>query len=386
MSKKDFYELLEVDRGADDKALKSAYRKKAMKYHPDRNPGDATAEARFKEINEAYDILKDPDKRAAYDQYGHAAFEGGAGGQGGFGGRGGPEGFDFGDIFEEFFGGAGAQGGFGGGRRRRGPGGQSATRGADLRYNMEITLEEAFTGKSEQVTIPTSESCGDCGGSGAEKGSQPEVCGTCGGHGKVRASQGFFMVERTCPTCGGQGTIIKNPCRSCSGTGRVTKDKTLEVTIPKGVEDGTRLRISGAGEAGLRGGPSGDLYIFLTIKSHPIFKRDSEMLFCEVPIPMTKAALGGKIEVPTIGGGRVSVKIPEGTQSGRQFRLRGKGMPALNSGGYVGDMILEAHVETPSNLTARQRELLEEFAAECGDDVSPESKGFFDKVKDIFAD
>lgn len=383
MSKKDFYELLGVDKNADDKALKSAYRKKAMKYHPDRNPDDAEAEAKFKEVNEAYDVLKDADKRAAYDQYGHAAFEGGMGGQGGPGGMGGA-GFDFGDIFEEFFGGGGGMGG--GGRRRRGPGGQSAQRGADLRYDMEITLEEAFTGKSEQITVPTSESCGDCNGSGAEKGSAPEVCGTCGGHGKVRASQGFFMVERTCHTCGGQGMTIKNPCRTCSGAGRVQKEKTLEVSVPKGVEDGTRLRIGGSGEAGVRGGPPGDLYIFLSVKSHPIFKRDGEMLYCQVPLPMTTAALGGKIEVPTIGGGRVSVKVPAGTQSGRQFRLRGKGMPALNSGGYVGDMILEAAVETPTNLSKKQRELLEEFAAEGGDSVSPQTKGFFDKVKDIFAD
>ncbi|WND03654.1 molecular chaperone DnaJ [Temperatibacter marinus] len=380
MSKKDFYELLEVDRSADDKTLKSAYRKKAMKYHPDRNPGDEEAEAKFKEINEAYDVLKDAEKRAAYDQYGHAAFEGGmGGGRGGFGGQ---EGFDFGDIFEEFFGG----GMGGGGRRRRGPGGQSATRGSDLRYNMEISLEDAFSGKQEQITVPTSESCGECSGSGAEKGSQPEVCGTCGGHGKVRASQGFFMVERTCHSCGGQGMIIKNPCRPCSGAGRISKEKTLEVNIPKGVEDGTRLRIGGSGEAGLRGGPTGDLYIFLSVQPHQIFKRDAEMLFCEVPIPMTTAALGGKIEVPTIGGGRVSVKVPEGTQSGRQFRLRGKGMPALNSGGFVGDMILEAAVETPTNLSSAQREILEEFAREGGDEVSPQTKGFFDKVKDLFVD
>lgn len=380
MSKKDFYELLEVPRDADDKALKAAYRKKAMKYHPDRNPGDDAAEGKFKEVNEAYDVLKDADKRAAYDQYGHAAFEGGGGG--GRGGFSGGEGFDFGDIFEEFFGG----GGGGGGRRRRGPGGQSSQRGSDLRYNMDISLEESYTGKSAKITIPTSEGCGTCGGTGAEAGSQPEVCNTCGGHGKVRASQGFFMVERTCHTCGGQGMTIKNPCRPCSGTGRVSKDKTLEVTIPKGVEDGTRLRIGGSGEAGLRGGHPGDLYIFLTVKTHPIFKRDAEMLFCEVPIPMTTAVLGGKIEVPTIGGGRVSVKIPEGTQSGRQFRLRGKGMPALNSGGYVGDMILEAAVETPTNLSKKQKQLLKEFADECGENTSPNTKGFFDKVKNIFGD
>lgn len=373
MAKKDYYELLGVSKDADEATLKKAFKKQAMKFHPDRNPDDKGAEEKFKEIGEAYDVLKDPEKRAAYDRYGHAAFEGGMGG----GGHGaGAAGFDFSDVFEEFFGGMG-------GRRRRG--GNSATRGNDLRFNLEITLEEAYNGKTDQIRVPTSVGCEPCGGSGAEKGSSPEVCGTCGGHGKVRANQGFFMVERTCPNCQGTGKIISNPCGSCRGAGRVQKDKTLEVKIPQGVDDGQRIRLSGEGEAGVRGGPAGDLYIFLSIKPHPLFKRDSEMLFCQVPIPMTKATLGGDIEVPTIEGKRARIKIPEGTQSGRQFRLRGKGMPELN-GGYKGDMIIETAVETPVNLTKRQRELMEEFAKEGGDKISPRSEGFFTKVKDLWDD
>lgn len=376
MAKQDYYDLLGVAKDVDEGVLKKAFRKQAMQYHPDRNPGDEEAEKKFKEIGEAYDVLKDPEKRAAYDRYGHAAFENGMGGGGGHPGAG-AAGFDFSDVFEEFF------GGMGGGRRRRG--GNSATRGNDLRFNLEITLEEAFNGKSDTIKVPTSIACSPCNGTGAEKGSSPEVCGTCGGHGKVRANQGFFMVERTCPTCQGVGHIIKNPCKVCRGAGRVEKEKTLEVKIPQGVDEGQRIRLSGEGEAGVRGGPPGDLYIFLTIKPHSIFKRDAEMLFCQVPIPMTTATLGGQIEVPTIGGGRARVKIPEGTQSGRQFRLRGKGMPELN-GGYVGDMILETAVETPVNLTKRQRELLEEFAKEGGDNISPRSEGFFSKVKDLWDD
>ena len=375
MSKQDYYELLGVDKNVDEGTLKKAFRKAAMKYHPDRNPGDKEAEQKFKEMGEAYDVLKDPEKRAAYDRYGHAAFENGMGGPGGAGAGG----FDFSDVFEEFFG--DFMGG-GGGRRRRGA---QAGRGSDMRFNMEITLEEAFSGKTDTITVPTSVQCEPCGGSGAEPGSKPEACDTCGGHGKVRANQGFFMVERTCPKCGGTGTIIVNPCKSCSGAGKVSKNKTLQVKIPKGVEEGTRIRLAGEGEAGTRGAPSGDLYIFLSIKPHPLFKRDGDLLFCQVPIPMTKATLGGTIEVPTIGGGRARIKIPEGTQSGRQFRLRGKGMPELN-GGYVGDMIIETSVETPTNLSKRQRELLEEFAEEGGDQISPRSEGFFAKVKDLWED
>ncbi len=375
MSKKDYYELLGVGKDADEATLKKAFRKQAMQYHPDRNPGDAEAEKKFKEIGEAYEVLKDPQKRAAYNQYGHAAFENGMGGGGGQGAGG----FDFSDVFEEFFG--DFMGG-GGGRRRRGGGPQ---RGADMRFNMEITLEDAFNGKTETITVPTNVACEPCGGSGAEPGSNPEVCDTCGGAGKVRSSQGFFMVERTCPKCQGNGTIIANPCKSCRGAGRVRKDKTLQVKIPKGVEEGTRIRLAGEGEAGGRGAPPGDLYIFLSIKQHGLFQRDSDMLYCQVPIPMTTAILGGQIEVPTIEGKRARIKVPEGTQSGRQFRLRGKGMPELN-GGFVGDMIIETVVETPVNLTRRQKELLEEFAAEGGDNVSPRSEGFFSKVKDLWDD
>ena len=378
MSKQDYYELLGVSKDADENTLKKAFRKAAMKYHPDKNPGDAEAEKKFKEMGEAYDVLKDPEKRAAYDRYGHAAFENGMGG-GGHGGHGGA-GFDFSDVFEEFFGDFMG----GGGRRQRGGRGGPA-RGNDMRFNMEISLEDAFNGKTDKITVPTSVACDPCGGSGAEPGSSPEVCGTCGGHGKVRANQGFFMVERSCPTCQGTGRVIKNPCKVCRGAGRVNKEKTLQVKIPKGVEEGTRIRLAGEGEAGQRGAPAGDLYIFLSIKPHPIFKRDGDLLFCQVPIPMSTATLGGQIEVPTIEGKRARIKIPEGTQSGRQFRLRGKGMPELN-GGYVGDMIIETSVETPVNLTKRQRELMEEFAAEGGDNVSPRSEGFFSKVKDFWED
>jgi len=375
MSKQDYYELLGVEKGADETTLKKAFRKAAMQYHPDRNPGDKEAEKKFKEMGEAYDVLKDPEKRAAYDRYGHAAFEGGMGGGAGHGGGG----FDFSDVFEEFF------GDFMGGGGQRQRGGRQSGRGSDMRFNMEITLEEAFAGKSDKITVPTSVACDPCSGSGAEPGSKPEVCDTCGGHGKVRASQGFFMVERTCPKCQGTGSVIQNPCKKCRGAGKVNKEKTLQVKIPQGVEEGTRIRLSGEGEAGTRGGPSGDLYIFLTIKPHPLFKRDGDMLYCQVPIPMSTATLGGQIEVPTIEGKRARIKIPEGTQSGRQFRLRSKGMPELN-GGFVGDMIIETSVETPVNLTKRQRELLEEFAAEGGDTISPRSEGFFSKVKDIWED
>jgi len=375
MSKQDYYELLGVGKDADETALKKAFRKKAMEFHPDRNPDNPEAEKKFKEFGEAYDVLKDPEKRAAYDRYGHAAFENGMGGGGGQGGGG----FDFSDVFEEFFG--DFMGG-GGGRRRGGP---QAGRGSDMRFNMEISLEDAFNGKTDTITVPTSVACDPCGGSGAEPGSKPETCGTCGGHGKVRANQGFFMVERTCPKCQGRGSVITNPCKTCHGAGRVNKEKTLQVKIPKGVEEGTRIRLSGEGEAGTRGAPSGDLYIFLSIKAHPFFKRDSDMLYCQVPIPMATATLGGQIEVPTVEGKRARIKIPEGTQSGRQFRLRGKGMPELN-GGFVGDMIIETVVETPVNLTKRQREILEEFAAEGGDTISPRSEGFFSKVKDFWED
>ena len=375
MAKRDFYEVLEVERTASDAELKAAYRKAAMRWHPDRNPGDQAAEANFKDINAAYDCLKDPDKRAAYDRFGHAAFE-----QGGMGGgpRGaGPDMSDFmSDIFDSFFG-----GGAGGGGRGRSSGGRE--RGADLRYNMEITLEDAFAGKTAQIRIPTSLACEACSGTGAKPGSKPRPCSTCGGAGKVRASQGFFLMERTCPTCQGRGEVIDDPCDVCGGAGRITKERTLEVAIPAGVEDGTRIRLSGEGEAGLRGGPSGDLYIFLSLEDHALFQRDGADLYCRVPIAMTTAALGGSFEAPTIDGGRTRVKIPEGTQSGMQFRLRGKGMPILRSKDF-GDMYIQAVVEIPQKLTRKQRELLEAFTAEESEANHPESTGFFSRVKEFF--
>lgn len=370
MAKRDFYEVLGVGRDAGDSELKAAFRKLAMKYHPDRNPGDANAEAQFKEINEAYEALKDPQKRAAYDRFGHAAFENGGRG-GGFNG-------DFAssmsDIFDDLFGDIM-------GRRGRG-GGSGRERGADLRYNMEITLEDAYKGKTAEIRIPTSVMCEPCSGTGAKPGTQPRHCPTCGGQGKVRASQGFFLLERTCPTCGGRGQVIEDPCPSCSGSGRVTRERTLQVNIPPGVEDGTRIRLAGEGEAGLRGGPAGDLYIFLSLAPHDFFQRDGADLYCRVPIGMVTAALGGEFEVPTIDGGRTRVKVPEGTQSGRQFRLKGKGMPVLRTRDY-GDMYIQAMVETPQNLTKRQRELLQEFEKLSSQDNQPETTGFFSRVKDI---
>lgn len=376
MSKQDYYELLGVERSADAAELKKSYRQAAMKYHPDRNPGDDEAEQKFKEVNEAYDVLKDSNKRAAYDQYGHAAFEhGGPGGQGGGGG-----GFDFSDVFEEFFGDFMG----GGGRRQQGARG-GMQRGADIRFDLEVTLEEAFHGKTEKVKVPTTESCEPCGGSGAEEGSQPEVCDSCGGHGKVRTTQGFFMVERTCPRCQGSGRVILKPCNSCRGAGRVHKEKSLSVKIPKGVDHGQRIRLSGEGEAGIKGGPSGDLYIFLNILPHEIFQREAEMLFCHVPIPMVHATLGGDFEVPTMDGKMARISIPSGTQTGRQFRLRGKGMPTVN-GSHVGDLVIEVAIETPVNLTKRQKEILEEFAEEGGDKINPQSSGFFTKAKELWDD
>lgn len=374
MSKQCYYETLGVARESAADELKKAYRKLAMQYHPDRNPGDAAAENRFKEVTEAYDVLRDEQKRAAYDRYGHAAFQNGhgGGGQGGFGFNEG----SFSDIFEDLF------GNFGGAEQR---GGNRNNRGADLRFDMEITLEEAFAGKQASIRVPTSVQCEPCGGIGAAPGTKPTLCKTCGGHGKVRSQQGFFMVERTCPACHGNGHFMANPCPDCHGQGRVRKEKSLAVKIPKGVDDGTRIRLSGEGEAGLRGGPPGDLYIFLSVTPHKLFNRDGATIFCEVPIPMVTAALGGDIEVPSIGGGRSRVAIKPGTQTGTQFRLRGKGMPVVNSG-QVGDMILQATVETPVNLTKRQQELLQEFAGQDGDKTSPRSEGFFSKVKEFFGD
>ncbi len=374
MAKNDFYETLGVERGAGDNELKKAYRKLAMKYHPDRNPDDAKAEKSFKDVNEAYEILKDAEKRAAYDRFGHAAFEqGGAGG-----GRGGTSGFGggFSDIFDEMF------GDFGGGRGGRAPAGN----GSDLRFNMEVSLEDAYNGKQTEIRVPTSAPCDTCDGSGGEGGAAPSTCGSCQGHGRVRAQQGFFTVERTCPTCQGTGELIKYPCKVCAGDGRIQKEKTLSVNIPAGVEEGTRIRLSGEGEAGLRGAQAGDLYIFLSIKSHRIFQRDGADIHCRVPIPMTKATLGGTIEVPTVEGKMARVTIPSGTPTGHQFRLRNKGMTILRSKAR-GDMFIQAFVETPVNLTKRQKELLREFGDESPEDTtSPQSHGFFSKVKEIWED
>ena len=383
MSKRDYYETLGVARSASEQDLKSAYRKLAKEFHPDRNAGDKNAEKKFKEVNEAYETLKDPQKRAAYDQFGHAAFEGGMGGRG-------PGGFGpdfassmsdiFDDLFGEFMGGRRGGGGSGGAAPRRGTGRE---RGADLRYNLDITLSDAYTGKTAEIIVPSSVVCETCSGTGAKAGSKPKTCATCGGHGKVRASQGFFTIERTCPTCQGRGEMIDDPCAACHGAGRVTKERKLSVSIPAGVEDGTRIRLAGEGEAGLRGGPNGDLYIFLSITPHAFFQRDGADVFCKVPISMTTAALGGQIEVPTLEETTTRVKVPEGTESGKQFRLKGKGMPVLRSK-VTGDMYIQVEVETPKNLTRRQRELLEEFEKESHRETSPESAGFFSRVKDFF--
>ncbi len=372
MAKRDYYETLGVGRDASEQDLKSAFRRLAKEHHPDANPGDKAAEQKFKDLSEAYEALKDPQKRAAYDRFGHAAFEGGRGGQHGFG----PDfASSMSDIFDDLF------GEFMGGRRG-GRGGSGRERGADLRYNMEITLADAFSGKTAQIRVPTSVACETCAGSGAKAGTKPKPCPTCGGQGKVRASQGFFTIERTCPACHGRGEVIEDPCPTCSGAGRVTKERTLSVNIPAGVEDGTRIRLANEGEAGLRGGPTGDLYIFLSIKPHDFFQRDGADIFCKVPISMTTAALGGQIEVPTVEGEMTRVKIPEGSESGKQFRLKSKGMPVLRSK-LTGDMYIQVDVETPKNLTRKQRELLEEFEKLSHKGTSPESAGFFARVKDF---
>lgn len=374
MAKRDYYEVLGISKGAEPDEIKKAFRRKAKELHPDRNSDNPNAESQFKEANEAYDVLKDAEKKAAYDRFGHAAFDGGMGGgpRGGGGGGQGDFASAFSDVFEDLF------GDFMGGQQGRG-GRQRATRGSDLRYNLRITLEDAFAGLQQSITVPTSISCDTCSGSGSEGGSEPANCPTCSGIGKVRAQQGFFTVERTCPTCSGAGQIIKNPCKSCGGAGRKEKERQLSVNIPAGVETGTRIRLSGEGEAGLRGGPAGDLYIFIEVQDHPIFQRDNTDLFCRVPVSMATAAIGGEVEVPTIDGGRSRVKVPEGSQSGKQMRLRAKGMPALRGGG-AGDMYIELAVETPVNLTSRQRELLKEFAT-MSEENNPQGATFFNKVK-----
>jgi molecular chaperone DnaJ len=374
LSKRDYYEVLGVERSCDDGVLKSTYRKLAMKYHPDRNPDDAEAELKFKEVSEAYDCLKDPQKRAAYDRFGHAAFENGGGGRG-------PQGFgpDFGasmsDVFEDIFGDF-----MGGGRGRERP---SRLRGADLRYNLEISLEEAFAGRTVDIDVPTLQTCETCTGTGAKPGTGMSQCGTCQGHGKVRASQGFFTIERTCPQCQGRGEIMDQPCTDCSGQGRTQQSRTLSVDIPTGIEDGTRIRLADEGEAGVRGGPPGDLYIFVSVKPHELFQRDGADLYARVPIAMSVAALGGEFEVPTLEGARARVKVGAGTQPGQRVRLKGKGMPVLRSS-QVGDLYVQLDVEVPQNLSKKQRELLEEFQKLSTGENSPNSTGFFAKLKGLF--
>ena len=379
MAKQDFYEVLGASRDASADDLKKAYRKLAMQFHPDRNPGDKKAEARFKEVNEAYDVLKDAEKRAAYDRFGHAAFDGGGGPRPGPGGFGGFQGSgSFADMFDDIF------GDLMGGRGRGGPGGPG--RGADLQTRVELSLEEAFAGKKATLRVPTAIVCEACKGSGSEGAAAPQTCGSCNGAGKIRAQQGFFLIERTCPTCGGTGKVVKDPCKVCAGAGRVQRERTLNVDIPAGVEDGTRMRVSGAGEAGLRGAPPGDLYVNVMVRPHKLFQREGANLYCRVPLRMTSASLGGAIEVPTIEGGRAKVTINPGTQTGDQFRLRGKGMTQLNSA-TRGDLYIQVAVETPMNLTKKQQELLrafEEEAEKAGDKSSPESAGFFAKMREFF--
>lgn len=368
----DYYELLECERGADEKTLKTAYRRLAMECHPDRNPGCDKSEARFKAISAAYEVLKDPQKRAAYDQYGKAAFENGGMGNGGA--RGGAGFGDFSDIFESFFGDA-----FGGGRQR-GP-----VRGADLRYDFEISLEDAFHGRTTEIAIDVAAKCGDCEGTGAKPGTSTRRCNLCAGHGKVRAQQGFFVVERTCPTCHGRGEVIEDPCRKCGGEGRVDERQKIEVNIPPGVDEGTRIRVAGKGEAGPNGAPAGDLYIFIHLSRHKVFERDGTTLFCRVPISFTTAALGSEIEIPGPDGSKHKVAIPEGIQSGKQLRVRGAGMPVLQGRGR-GDLVIQIDVETPTKLSARQKELLCEFRETETGEECPQSRGFFDKVKEFWDD
>ena len=378
MAKRDFYDVLGVDKGADASTIKSAYRKLAMKHHPDRNPDNKEAEEKFREAAEAYDVLKDDQKRAAYDQFGHAAFDGnGGGGRPGGGGFSGFSAGGFSDIFDEMF-----SDFMGGGRRQRR--GQQSRKGSDLRYDLAVSLEQAFEGDTQKITIPVPASCESCSGSGAAKGSKPTVCSSCDGHGKIRAQQGFFSVERTCPSCQGQGEVISQPCSSCGGQGRIQKNKSLNVNIPKGVDTGTRIRLSGEGEAGLRGGPSGDLYIFINVKDHGLFTREGNNLFMTMPVPMVKAILGGTVDIPNLDGKMARVSLDEGTQSGHRLRLKGKGMPGLQGRGR-GDMYVDIHVETPVNLNARQKDLLAEME-KAGKNQNPESDSFVKRIKKMFGE
>ena len=375
MSKRDYYEVLGVSKNCSEAELKKAYRRAAQKHHPDRNQGNAGSEEKFKECKEAFEVLNDSHKRAAYDQFGHAGVDPSMGA--GFGhGAAGAGGFNdiFGDVFGDIFGGG------------RG-GGQRVYRGSDLRYNLDLSLEEAVAGTAVKIRVPTQVNCTACGGSGAKKGSSPTACTTCGGHGQVRMQQGFFSVQQTCPRCHGQGTIITDPCQSCHGKGRVEERKTLSVKVPAGVDTGDRIRLAGEGEAGEAGGPPGDLYVQVHVKEHPIFKREENHLFCEVPISFVTAALGGELEVPTLDG-RVSLKIPPETQSGRMFRMRGKGVRPVR-GGPIGDLLCRVSVETPVKLNRRQKELLKEFAAEVdegGSRHSPQHTSWLDGVKKFFDD
>ncbi|MCI3179663.1 molecular chaperone DnaJ [Caulobacter sp. CCUG 60055] len=378
---RDYYEILGVSRTCDGAELKSAFRKLAMQHHPDKNPGCTQSEGRFKELNEAYSILSDPQKRAAYDRFGHAGVNGGAGGPGqaGFG--------DIHDIFNEVFGDAFGDM-FGGGRRQK----SGPQRGQDLRYDIEITLEQAYAGAEVEITVPSSVTCETCEGSGAKPGTSPTVCGTCGGAGRVRAAQGFFAIERTCPRCGGAGRLVLDPCRDCHGHGQVRRDRTLQVRIPAGVDDGARIRLAGEGDAGAHGGPRGDLYIFLSVRPHELFERDGLDLLCTVPVPMCVAALGGDIEAPCLLGGadcdgecKIVVKVPEGAQTGKTVRLKGRGMPSLRTR-ERGDLVVELYIETPTRLTARQKELMRELAGLCGDQQHPKSSGFFKKAKTFWED
>ena len=371
MSEQSYYDILGVARDADEKTLKSAFRKKAMEHHPDRNPGCKLSEGKFKEVSEAWEVLSDPQKRSVYDRFGKQGLNGGGGGP-----QGRPEDVFrdvFGDMFSELFGGRGQQ-------QRGGP-----ARGPDLRYDYEITLEEAFRGKQTEISVPATETCDPCGGSGARPGTHPETCPTCSGHGRVRVSQGFFTMERTCGRCQGAGQVIKTPCRQCEGRGAVRKDRTVKVSIPAGIEDGQRIRLSGEGEPGLRGGPKGDLYIFVSVREHELFERDGQTLFARTPVPMCVAALGGDIDMAAIDGSHLKVTVPEGSQTGGRMRLKGKGMPGLRGGAH-GDLVVELFVETPKNLTARQKEILRQFSEECcpSGKCHPESQGFFSKVKKFF--